>query len=466
MRPKPEKGESFIGYLVRLTEMNGYDTPSWILSLAGIDYMELQWTFSFVFGKSKGLEKLARITDNTVDDLKELVYPPTTSSQGKIADHEYDFFGASLNRSIIRPHQPKICPKCLAEFGYCFLIWDCSLVTACPTHECMLLDRCPKCRRQIRAIRKSVSTCACGCDWREIDPKNVTSSDMSVSRRIYQLCKGLPNEKGSAYSKNPLNTLSLRDFIVAITYVARRNRKISWPTGRPSKSIKLSNKELHGLYAKAYSVFDDWPIHFFQFLKERSRGSVRLQPHDGKLDTALKREFGFIYESLYQDLEGSQFDFLRKAFTKFLTDRMNSGAQTATEHSSAGTSTESAIYVSLANARRSLKITNAALFNLMTAGEIRCAILKGRRSPELAVRVVDIERLKSEFEESMTCRAFAKALGVNCQTVRKFAKKGLVKPRARRSTDAFNTLRFDKRAAGEFLATPKRKEAIMSWKWR
>jgi hypothetical protein len=34
LRPKPEKGESFIGYLVRLTELNGYDTPSWILSLA------------------------------------------------------------------------------------------------------------------------------------------------------------------------------------------------------------------------------------------------------------------------------------------------------------------------------------------------------------------------------------------------------------------------------------------------
>ena len=465
MRPKPEKGESFIGYLVRLTEMNGYDTPSWILSLADIDYMELQWTFSFVFGKSKGLEELAQITNNTPDDLNGLVYFPSSSSQGNISEHEYEFYGAFLNRSIIRPHQPKICPKCLAEFGYCFLIWDCSLVTACPTHECMLLDRCPKCRRQIRAIRKSVSICVCGYDWREIDPENVTTSAMSVSRRIYQLCKGLPNEKGNAYSKNPLNTLSLRDLIVAITYVARRNRKISWPTGRPSKSIKLSNKELHGLYAKAYSVFDDWPIHFVQFLKERSRGSVRLQPHDGKLDTALKREFGFVYESLYQDLEGSQFDFLRKAFTHFLTDRMNLQAQTATEHSSAGTSTESAIYVSLANARRSLKITNAALFNLMTAGEICCAIVNGRRSPELAVRVVDIERLKFEFEESMTCRTFAKALGANCQTVRKLAKKGIVKPRARRSTDAFNTLRFDKRAAEEFLRnTQARKEPMMSWK--
>src|SRR6266550_2072973 len=150
-RPKPEKGESFIGYLVRLTELNGYDTPSWILSLSEIDYMELQWTFSFVFGKTNGLDKLAHLTNNTFDELNALVYSPAIFSQGNNAQHEFNFYGAYLNRSIIRPHHPKICPRCLAEFGYALQIWDCSVVTACPIHASMLLDRCPKCRCRIRA---------------------------------------------------------------------------------------------------------------------------------------------------------------------------------------------------------------------------------------------------------------------------------------------------------------------------
>src|SRR2546423_725764 len=174
VRPKPATGESFIGYLVRMTELNGYDTPSWILSLADIDYMELQWTFAFMFRKTKGLKTLAHLTNNTLDDLNALVYSLPNSSQGNINEHEFDFYGAFLNRSIIRPHHPKICPKCLAEFGYCFRFWDCSLVTVCPIHECMLLDKCPKCRRQIRAIRKSISVCVCGCDWREIETTSVT----------------------------------------------------------------------------------------------------------------------------------------------------------------------------------------------------------------------------------------------------------------------------------------------------
>ena len=440
--PKPEKDEGFISYLVRLTEANAYDTPSWILSLSDIDYMELQWTFLFLFDSSKGLEKLAQLTDTALSNLSALSYLPPDSSQGETSEHEYNFYGAFLNRSIIRPHCPKVCPKCMKESGYARRVWDCSLVTACPIHKCMLFDRCPKCRRQIRAIRKSVSICTCGCDWSEIEPKSITAGEMSVSRRVNDLCKRLPNEKGSAHSKNPLNTLSLRDFIVAITFVARCKLKISWATGRPSQSIKLSNSDLHELYAHAYSVFDNWPINFFQFLKNQSKGPVRLQPYDGKLETALKREFGSVYECLYQNLEGSQFDFLREAFTQFLTDRIYSQSATVTENSSASTSTESAKYVSLADARRSLKITNAALFDFIRAGEIRCAIINGRRGAEFAVRAIDIERVKCEFDESMTCRDLAKQLGTDCETIRELTRNKLIKPRARRSTDAFNTLRF------------------------
>src|SRR5260370_2217469 len=97
--PKPEKDEGFISYLVRLTEANTYDTPSWILSLSDIDYMELQWTFSFVFDSSKGVEKLAQLTDNALSNLRALSYLAPDSSQGDTSEYEYNFYGAFLNRS-------------------------------------------------------------------------------------------------------------------------------------------------------------------------------------------------------------------------------------------------------------------------------------------------------------------------------------------------------------------------------
>jgi len=124
---------------------------------------------------------------------------------------------------------------------------------------------------------------------------------------------------------------------------------------------------------------------------------------------------------------------------------------TVTEISSASTSTESAKYVSLTDARRSLKITNAALFDFIASGKTRCAIINGKRSPEFAVNATDVEELKYEFEESITCRDLAKQLGTDCETIRELARKGLVKPGARRASDAFNTLRFKRGAAEKFL---------------
>ena len=264
--------------------------------------MQLQWKFTFVFSRSEKLTNLAKLTGSTLDDLLSLLYLPARSQSHHEDDHEYDFFGALLNRSIIRPHCPKVCPKCLAASGYSLRIWDCSLVTACPIHECMLLDTCPACNRRIKCVRNKLSICSCGCDWKEINPTVVTEGQLAVSHRIYQLCGIIPGDKPLHGSVSPLQDLGLRDFILVIVFIAGLYGKLAWATGRPSRSIKLGNTELHTLFTKAYSVFEDWPSNFRQFLAVQSKGKKRFDPHGGELDTALKREFGSFYERLYEDL--------------------------------------------------------------------------------------------------------------------------------------------------------------------
>jgi len=38
---------------------------------------------------------------------------------------------------------------------------------------------------------------------------------------------------------------------------------------------------------------------------------------------------------------------------------------------------------------------------------------------------IDIQRLKSEFAESMTCRDLARELGTDCETIRELVRKGV-----------------------------------------
>ena len=361
--------------------------------------MELQWKFTFVFSCSEGFKKFAKLTGNTLSDLIGLLYLPAPSPKNTTCDANYNFYGALLNRSIIRPHCPKVCIQCLAESGYCRRIWDCSLVTVYPIHECLLLDTCPKCKRRLKAIRNRLSVCVCGCDWSQLQADLRHEYEIAVSRRIYQLCGLLPSGHPSKGLRNPLQSLVLEDFVIVLTFIAGLKFEMSWATGRPSKSIELPNEDLHTHITAAYQVFQDWPHNFHQFLDEKSKGNVRLHPRDGKLDTALKEEFGALFKRLYSDLRLPQFDFLREAFAQFLNNRSKPHAEDGAQVYSLPASDDK--YISVTEARRSLKISHDSLFELVNTGEIALAIRNRDATLHCLLRLADVESVRVYYEQGL-----------------------------------------------------------------
>jgi hypothetical protein len=450
--PKPEKDEGFISYLLRLTEANGYDTPSWILSLSGIDYMELQWKFTFVFSCSEGFKKFAKLTGNALSDLIGLLYLPAPPPKDIPCDGNYNFYGAFLNRSIIRPHCPKVCVQCLAESGYCRRIWDCSLVTVCPIHECLLLDTCPKCKRRLKAIRNRLSVCICGCDWSELQPDLKREHEVAVSRRIYQLCGLLPLDHHSEERLNPLESLALQEFVIVLTFIAGLECEMSWAKGRPSKSIKLRNEDLHGYFTKAYQVFEHWPHNFHQFLDQKSKGNVRFNPRDGKLDTALKEEFGTLFKRLYCDLRESQFDFLHEAFAQHLNHRLRAQYENVDGFFSVPEPDDDK-YITVTEARRLLKISHNSILDLVKTGEIAFAIRNQDRTLRSLLRIADVENVKMKFEQALGSRELAKQLGVDHTIVSRLVHEGHLRRKPRRTVDGYVASKFDVDAARTLLDT-------------
>ncbi len=449
--PKPQKDEGFISYLLRLTEANGYDTPSWILSLSGIDYMELQWKFTFVFSCSEGFKKFAKLTGNALSDLIELLYLPAPPPKNITRDGNYNFYGAFFNRSIIRPHCPKVCVKCLNESRYCRRIWDCSLVTVCPLHDCLLLDICPKCKRRLKAIRNRVSVCVCGCDWSELAPDLRRKHEIAVSRRIYQLCGVLPMDNPSN-DHNPLQSLALQDFIIVLTFIAGVEEEMSWATRRPSKSIKLRNADLHRYFTRAYQVFEHWPNNFHQFLDKKSKGDVRLNPRDGKLDTALKEEFGALFKRLYCDLREPQFDFLRDAFAQYLNNRLKTHHEDVDGFSSVPLSDHDK-YITVTEARRLLKLSHDSLLDLVKTGEIAFVIRNQNRTLRYLLRLADVEGVRRNYEQALGSRELAKKLGVDHTVINRLEEEGHLRRRARRNVDGYHAPKFDVDAAIRLLRT-------------
>src|SRR5215213_1809569 len=144
--PEPKDDESFLGYILRLAEQNGYERPGWITNLVNLRNRSLSPSHSFIPTSSEAFQLLIKLSNSTADKFLSLMYQPLDSRVNNI----YLFFSHPVHRSFIRTSHPKVCPECLREMSYCRRIWEYALVTACPVHQCMLLDECPHCKRHIR----------------------------------------------------------------------------------------------------------------------------------------------------------------------------------------------------------------------------------------------------------------------------------------------------------------------------
>lgn len=81
---------------------------------------------------------------------------------------EFLYAGHRLGRSyFINRMSPRVCVQCLQEDGYCRSAWDFALMTACPSHACSLLERCPMCDKDLSWDRPRLDTCQCGWTWRD-----------------------------------------------------------------------------------------------------------------------------------------------------------------------------------------------------------------------------------------------------------------------------------------------------------
>lgn len=128
---------------------------------------------------------------------------------GLVNDKNSCFYAGHFipRRNFLNRMAPRVCPACLAEGDHCRVTWDFSFVTACPKHECLLIDQCPGCLKAISWQRPAVDICNCGTylndpDLCLQDPSNVL--DLEVSRWMCQWIEGLPTQKTSSTGDLPL----------------------------------------------------------------------------------------------------------------------------------------------------------------------------------------------------------------------------------------------------------------------
>ena len=429
--------ESFMGYVLRLTEQNVYETPSWVLKLAGLDYKQLRRSCAFVF-KPESAAGLAQVTDVGATELARLTYPPVVARDGNSL---YRFFGQPLPQYALRPTQPKVCPQCLAETAHCRRVWEFSLVTACPRHGCLLIDKCPKCKAPISWLRDSLCVCPCKFDWRKARVNRLEENELALACHIHSLCGLDGNAPPNSGGRNPALALELQDLISAVSFIAGQYQGLLTVTGKQLARCSR-NVELHALYARAFAVFEDWPINFYRFLDWRRSQAGNILPSHRSLATGLCKDFGKFHTGLFRKLPGQQFDFMRVAFAEYLTKHWAGGYLAHLNRQEGRAVVRSEKYVSRTEARRLLQTHVRWIDHLVQSGRLKAVVRRRNSKRFVLVEVASLTRLKYEFSRLLSFEEVRKQLGVGRRKALAWIREGRLKPERGPTVDGFAQWRF------------------------
>lgn len=246
--PQPYSDESLMGYIIRLTEANGYDSPNLIIKNAGWQWSSPRQGWRNLTAPTKDFDKFYELIGK-VKEKNPLFEEEQASSFNYML-----LYNHLLPKEMVDFMNAKICSVCLQENSYHRRIWDFILITACPIHQIMLVDICPRCGDKISWKRNSINFCQCGYDFSKCKEKKVSSKQMILPNLFYQKL-GFDEISYDKSSSNPLDQVSLEKlskFLLVLT-------EFYWSEKGVLKFREYNNRFRHNIFTKFYGFFSDYP---------------------------------------------------------------------------------------------------------------------------------------------------------------------------------------------------------------
>jgi len=297
--PAPFPTESLFGYVLRLSEKNGYTTPWSLFLLAQIRQHE---------ARSTGMKvvKLAQICNRPQNELQSISYrwPGDHLRSSRLLGHLLTPWELVVTR-------PKLCPECVMEKGFIEAHFDLALMTGCPVHSRSLLSRCPGCMKPLRWFRPGLLECDCGASLRGADLPAISGAEADLLDIMRRKTLGLAAARDypSGLPGSYLEVMSLQPLLSLVGMLGRCRMGVDQDSDR---------RNPQRIIFAAASVLADWPNNFCRLL----RGITEGVPKDSSTGVARGR-LGGIYRSLFSlrgILPAAEGDFLRIAFLGFVRD--------------------------------------------------------------------------------------------------------------------------------------------------
>ena len=307
-RVDPIPLESPRGYLCRVAYEHNYIGPLSLVRLAGLPGSDLDHADAY--------ERLSHLLRLNPEEWRAMCY---LRVPGPHRHNQRWFYGERISVDDLNYRCPRLCPACLRERSIWWAVWDLGLVTACPVHSCLLLDRCPCCGRRLAWQRLAVHKCRCGLDFRDVGIEPAGRDLLAINSAIYRAAgfsRGETVEPALAGCGFPaeLHNLSLGPLLRLVLFVG--SIKEQDRLRRKQQFFAATNLGVATEIGRAAAtMLEDWPRSLRAVLRRM------LPPETGNpADLNFSDIFGNFYRHLFRVLPRSEFGFLHEAFERFVME--------------------------------------------------------------------------------------------------------------------------------------------------
>ena len=303
--PRPKQGESYMGFILRTSEMNRYTTPTHILNYAGMSNNEVR-------SVRPPLEKLAKLYGRDVEEFSSINY-------GKDKNTNYDKVwkvqGVLVPSMYLNIKAAKICPECIIEKGYIESYWDLKHAFVCPIHKRKAITVCPNCGKDLNWFRKGLMTCRCGQELSKLRGEYVEDvNELAMFDLIRSKLQGFKFNKiileESGFPTKELSEIKLST-LLGIIYKLKPGRK-----RKTNFNVPIGVSEDENAIKLASGILSRWPEGFYDYLESLHKEKAVI------VGTTLQKQFHQFFNSFFKNgLPENEMKFFKKAFVGFGNER-------------------------------------------------------------------------------------------------------------------------------------------------
>lgn len=279
----PLNADEYLGdYLLRVAESEGLYNVKDLLSVVGVGTSNAQFVTH-----AKKIARFTRQPESLVATSLVCVNP----------------VNPLLNEKYARLTSSAHCPHCVAESGYFKAAWKHSLVTACPEHQCRLVDHCQGCGQLVSPTRAIPNRCDCGFNLAEGNAEPATPHEVWFARRMI----GDTTDVQGACDINGSKRYAA-DKLADLMFFLSAHGEVN-PTSVPLKTKKFGTvDESFAFMSKGYALLINFPQVFENHVKTRLElGSTKKAGLKSRLGEWLPK---------FRDLTAEEFPELRLAFAR------------------------------------------------------------------------------------------------------------------------------------------------------